>query len=132
MIDTNVLIASFIAKGACHTLVEYCLKTHICLTSSGILNELDDKLIHRFKCSQEDAAQVNSLLCSKVNIVVPSVLDVQICRDPDDDLVLATAFAGDADCIITGDKDLLILQQVRGVDIMKPADFLDYENTFTG
>ncbi|ASC69759.1 hypothetical protein XM38_006880 [Halomicronema hongdechloris C2206] len=45
-------------------------------------------------------------------------------------MILATAFTADANCIITGDKDLLVLQSIREVSILKPADFLAYEEAF--
>jgi uncharacterized protein len=48
----------------------------------------------------------------------------QICRDADDDAVLACALAANASMIITGDKDLLVLHPWRGIHIVKPADAL--------
>jgi uncharacterized protein len=55
------------------------------------------------------------------------ILGQQVCRDADDDLILGTALAANADCLITGDKDLLVLQQFQGIDILRPGDFADYE-----
>jgi putative PIN family toxin of toxin-antitoxin system len=49
---------------------------------------------------------------------------VQACRDPDDDKVLETAINGEADCIVTGDADLLALDPFEGVTIITPRDFL--------
>ena len=46
------------------------------------------------------------------------------CRDPNDDHVLATAVAVQADVIVTGDKDLLTLGQFRTVRIVTARDFL--------
>ena len=46
------------------------------------------------------------------------------CRDPNDDHVLATAVAVKADVIVTGDKDLLTLDQFRTVRIVAARDFL--------
>lgn len=45
-------------------------------------------------------------------------------RDPDDDVFVAYALAGNADFIVSGDKDLLVLEQVNGVRIVTPAEFL--------
>lgn len=54
-----------------------------------------------------------------------------MCRDVDDDMVLATAFADDAVCIITGDKDLLTLKKFGAIDILSPSEFEAYEEQFT-
>lgn len=42
--------------------------------------------------------------------------------DPDDDEVLETAFLGNADMIITGDKHLLTLKQYQGIAIRTAAE----------
>ncbi|MCY4377747.1 MAG: putative toxin-antitoxin system toxin component, PIN family [Spirochaetaceae bacterium] len=47
------------------------------------------------------------------------------CRDPDDDKVLEVALMGAADCIVTGDQDLLELASFRGLPILAPANFLE-------
>lgn len=46
------------------------------------------------------------------------------CRDPDDDKLLETALAGDADCLVTGDKDLLVMSPYRNLPILEPRAFL--------
>ena len=46
------------------------------------------------------------------------------CRDPDDDKVIETALMGDADGIVTGDRDLLALSPFRAIPIMTPGDVL--------
>jgi len=53
----------------------------------------------------------------------------EVCRDPDDDNILAAAVSGKCDCIITGDKDLLVLKEYEGIDIFSPRDFLTNEIT---
>ena len=49
---------------------------------------------------------------------------VEASRDPKDDQILELAVSGNADCIVTGDDDLLTLNPFRGVAIITPADFL--------
>ena len=46
------------------------------------------------------------------------------CRDPDDDKMLETALAGRADCLATGDKDLLVMSPFSGIPILSPRQFL--------
>jgi hypothetical protein len=54
-------------------------------------------------------------------------LDVQVSlRDPDDIIVLIAAVEGGADCIVTGDDDLLELAEYEGVAIITPQAFLEF------
>jgi uncharacterized protein len=127
VLDTNVLIAAFIGKGLCSNLVEHCLQVHSSITSEFILNELHEKLVQKFKYASEEANAVVELLRSRMKILVPEPLEAPVCRDPDDDIVLATAFTGNAVCIITGDKDLLVLKSFNTIEILPPSKFQGFE-----
>jgi len=48
-----------------------------------------------------------------------------VCRDPDDDWVLATAITGEAEAIVTCDGDLLALGVVQAVTILTPRQFIE-------
>jgi uncharacterized protein len=50
---------------------------------------------------------------------------ITVCRDPKDDKLLEFAVSGAADFLVTGDKDLLILNPFRGVEIITPREFLE-------
>ncbi|HXG66619.1 MAG TPA: putative toxin-antitoxin system toxin component, PIN family [Blastocatellia bacterium] len=106
LLDTNVLIAAFIARGFCHELLEHCVRQHSMVTSDFIINEFREKLTDKFNYGSDDAEKAAALLLSKMTVVTPANLGTTVCRDPDDDNVLATAVAGNCDCLITGDKDL--------------------------
>ncbi|MEP0949066.1 MULTISPECIES: hypothetical protein [Cyanophyceae] len=76
VLNTNVLIAAFIAQGFYHTLVEHCLRTHTVTISEFIFQELREKLTQKFKYSAEDAQTVEDLLRSRMQVVEPAVLAV--------------------------------------------------------
>jgi putative PIN family toxin of toxin-antitoxin system len=127
VLDTNVLVAAFISRGICSELLEHCVQTHELITSLFILNEYRGKMTTKFKFTLDDSNAAINLLRTKMLIVEPVQLDSRISRDEDDDNILATAIAGNCDCIITGDIDLLVLRNFNGIAIIKPADFSAYE-----
>ena len=61
-------------------------------------------------------------------LVAPDVLEAPTCRDPDDDVVLATALAGECAAIVTGDQDLLVLDPFKGIRVLTPSAFWKWES----
>ena len=127
LLDTNVLIAAFVARGFCHELLEHCVRQHSLVTSDFIIDEFRDKLSHKLKFKPDSINQAVELLLTRMQVVESTSLSQRVCRDPDDDSVLAAAIAGNCDCIITGDKDLLVLKEYDGIEILSPGDFREYE-----
>jgi putative PIN family toxin of toxin-antitoxin system len=74
--------------------------------------------------SIEDRLNAINLIELRSQLVEVSV-PVIACRDPKDDKFLALASAIKADCIITGDKDLLVLHPFQGIPILASSDFLN-------
>ena len=132
VLDTNVLIAAFIARGVCHELLEHCAINHEIILSSFILDELREKLVQKFAFTSHEAEEVISLLKSRAVLAPPQQLKESMCRDPDDDHILGTALAGECDCIVTGDRDLLDLKTVLGVQIVNPSEFWAIEDGVVG
>jgi uncharacterized protein len=54
-----------------------------------------------------------------------SAIDVPDLRDPNDNMILATDLAAGADVIVTGDRDLLVLQEYEGIPIVTAKEFLE-------
>jgi putative PIN family toxin of toxin-antitoxin system len=127
VLDSNVLIAALIARGVCADLLEHCVLRHNIVCSDFILEEVRQKLVTKFKYSDEEADEAVLLFRSQCEFVQPSSLATRVCRDVDDDQILATAIAGQAQCIVSGDNDLLVLKQHAGIDIVRPSDFAAYE-----
>ena len=51
--------------------------------------------------------------------------EITTCRDSKDDKFLELAVCGNADCVVTGDQDLLVLNPFRGIPVLTPKEFLD-------
>lgn len=123
VLDTNVLIAAFVSRGVCHSLLEHCQQAHTLVSSQVLMAEFDDKLAHKFRVPLDRVALASALIRSATELVEPSALVPGVCRDPDDDWVLATAVQGNCRCIVTGDQDLLVLKAHQGVQILAPGAF---------
>lgn len=123
VLDTNVLIAAYATRGHCYEVLEHCVRNHVVISSEVLLEELGAKLTRKLRFSRESADELLTILRSRIEIVDPPPLDPPACRDPDDDWVIATAVVGSCDCIITGDKDLLVLRTYKTIAIVPPAEF---------
>jgi putative PIN family toxin of toxin-antitoxin system len=134
VLDSTVLVSAFLApQGAAAAVLTHVRAGRVELTlSEAILQETarvlliyphireryhyPDSAVHAF-CT--GLAQVNRLLTD-----FPPVSGV--CRDPDDDMVLACAVAAWAQYLVTRDKDLLDLRQYEGIAIVTPEAFLTW------
>jgi putative PIN family toxin of toxin-antitoxin system len=132
LLDTNVLIAAFITPGICNELLEHCLRRHQLITSEFLLDEFQTHLIHKFHFTSRETQEAIEMLRLKASVVVPASLPAQICRDADDDQVLGTALAGQVDCLVTGDNDLLEIKQYQSIPIIKPSEFSAFEGALYG
>jgi putative PIN family toxin of toxin-antitoxin system len=128
--DTNVLISAFIAHGASSEVFEYCLSSCRVFTTQFVLDETRKVLSSKFRFSPDLVEEICGFLSSNFELVEAEALDEPICRDPDDDFILAGALAAAADCLITGDEDLLVLEEYKDIRILKPSDFWRYEKSF--
>jgi putative PIN family toxin of toxin-antitoxin system len=128
VLDTNVLVAAFIAHGNCSELLEHCAVHHEIILSRGILDELQDVLNRKFKFSRDEAHAVVRLLRTRVTLIIPIPLLSPVCRDTDDDEILSTAKTAGCSVIVTGDKDLTVLKQFGEIKIVTPSDFWRFES----
>lgn len=97
------------------------------LISEPVLNELAN-VLSRAKfdryVSIADRQQFLRLLAG-VAEMIPISYRVRACRDPKDDIFLELALNGQADLMVTGDKDLLALNPFRNIPIITPARYLE-------
>lgn len=128
VIDTNVLMAGLLWRGPSHALLAQVRAGTVSLVSSpALLAELTD-VIGRAKfddiLTRTNTSRERSLaeLRRLAEVIEPPPLLQPVCRDPDDDKVLALALAAKVEFIVSGDKDLLSLSNFEGISIVAPAD----------
>ena len=129
LLDTNVLVAALMARGTCSDLLEYCVRHHVVISSRPLLDELRDVLIRKFRQRAADVRATVRLFEETFTLVTPVSLETPACRDADDDIVLATARAGECIAIITGDQDLLILDPFQAIRLLPPSAFWQWESS---
>ena len=120
-------MAGIAAEGLCHEIVEDHIPDHTPILSDWLWDELTEKLRTKFELNLDDLPILD--LYRRLAVwVEPTELTSRVSRDLDDDWVLATAVAGEADAIVTGADDLLILRRYRIVRILSPRKFLEIRN----
>lgn len=124
LLDTNVVVAGLVTEGLCHELLETHLLEHTAILSTVLWNELVETLEEKFALTVDDLPFLHLYRQRAVWCDVRPLAQ-SVCRDPDDDWVLATALAGSADLIVTGDSDLLVLGSFQGVVILNPRQFIE-------
>lgn len=129
VVDTNVLISALLNRaGAPRRVIDHLAEASaILLFSDPTFAELADRLARpkfdRYRSLEQLSAWLDSLV--DLSEWLHSWDDVTVCRDPDDNKFLALALAGEADVLITGDTDLLVLDPFEGVPIVSPTRFLE-------
>jgi putative PIN family toxin of toxin-antitoxin system len=128
VIDTNVLLSGLLWRGAPYELLEQVRNGELTLISSpALLAELAN-VISRPKFdailvrSNTSRSRTLDELHQLAEVIEPPPLRQPVCRDADDDAVLAVAIAGQADLIVSGDDDLLSLKIYQDIPIVTPAE----------
>jgi putative PIN family toxin of toxin-antitoxin system len=119
-LDTNVLVSALTTRGLSADLVRAILTDHDLLTGEINLVELRRVLRERFRASAAQLGAVDDLLRQQEIIPKPRQPFPLEIRDRDDAWVLASAVAGRADMLVTGDKDLLAVAAQSPVPIVDP------------
>jgi len=125
VLDANVIIAAFAARGLCEAIMEVCISEHTIVLSDDLLGEILRNLRLKIKLPTKIVDNIGELLREHSNISIPVPLASDVCRDPDDIKILGLAIASNADYIVTGDKDLLVLKSFQDIPILNPRSFSD-------
>jgi uncharacterized protein len=128
VVDTNVFVSGLFSRVSPPArVVERAITHDQLLASTDTLRELIRTLLSpkfdRYVSRSRREALIDQL--GPHLEIVEIVQRVRACRDPKDDVFLELAVNGEASVIVTGDDDLLALHPFRGIDILRPSDYLD-------
>jgi putative PIN family toxin of toxin-antitoxin system len=127
VLDTNLFVSLLLKSPSLLPLAELLRNGKIRLiTSPAQIAELTEVLHRpRFNFAPADIKVLLDWIGTDAILVTPAEKGVKISRDPKDDFLIDAALAGEADALVTGDKDLLFLgPSYKSVSILSPSEFL--------
>ena len=127
IIDTNVFISAIFWGGKPRKVIEAWAKDKLDLViSPAILAELQKQINTKakiLKTSSDYASQWLEVIEQKAIKVSPKE-KIAVCRHPKDNVLLEACLAGEAEYLVTGDKDLLVLKNFKKTKILTTAKFI--------
>ena len=126
--DTNVVVSALLlANSIPRQAFDRALDNGTILLSVPVILELADVLgrdkLNKFLFEEERMRFLVALIKQAELVRISQAID--LCRDAKDNKFLELAVAGAASCIVSGDKDLLVLSPFRGIPIVTPNEFLN-------
>ena len=128
ILDTNVLISALLFKTSVpFRAIELAEKQGIILCSEATLNELE-QVLNRKKFNKYLSLEDRQLFLLKFissSQLVSITENITVCRDEKDNQFLELAVSGNANVIVTGDMDLLVLSPFQSIEIVTPDMLID-------
>lgn len=131
VLDTNTIISGTFWSAAPSVVLDAGYdKRYILLSTEPLLAELHI-VLSRKKFAKEFARQNSNVetivtgFRAVSDLITPMDVPSNLVRDPKDVMVLACAVGGTADYIVSGDRDLLVLEQYQNIKILNATDFLN-------
>lgn len=122
-LDTNVLVAAFATRGLCADVLRTVLAEHELIVGDVILAELRRVLTTKFKVPSDRIDAIEAIFAPFPIVPKPAAPSKLRVRDASDRWIVATAVAGGADVLVTGDDDLLIVASNAPIPILTPRAF---------
>ncbi len=131
ILDTNTLVSAVINvplsvsqeiyQNFIKKRFELIISPPLILEVEDVLNRNHVKKLHK-RSSIELQKFISQL--TKLSMIVTGETKVEIVRDPEDDKIIVAAVEGNADYIVSRDKDLLDLKEYQGIQIITPEEFM--------
>ena len=127
ILDTNVIVSGIFFSGPPYEILKAWRNGKFkIVVSQEILLEyqrIAEKLNQKFPMI--NIQPMIDLLTVKADLVIGPELPIQICKDPGDDKFISCALASGSKIIITGDKHLLNVNGYKGLEIIRPREFVE-------
>ncbi len=131
-LDTNVLVSAVATRGLCADILQVTLAEHELVLGEAVLTELGRVLRQKIRVPADTIQELDTFLREQAILVSEApALPIKI-RDPADRVVFAEAIAGEADGLVTGDRDLLDIAARAPIPILSPRGFWDLLRNPTG
>ncbi len=133
LIDTNVVISYLLypnRPGTIQTIFKALFEGKFTLLlPEALLDEIVITVTQKPHLRERIALDALELMVESLRTVAEEIPLIeseipQVTRDPKDDYLLAYAVVGEADVLVSGDKDLLELGEIAGVRIVSPGEFV--------
>lgn len=124
--DTNIFISAFVIPGsqAEKAMLRIIEGMDVLLLSKGILDELLSVLSIKFSRDREEISRLAVILSEMAEWVDPSK-KIKVPSDEPDNRILECAVSGNADVIVTGDKEILRLGEYEKIKIISLKEYLE-------
>lgn len=124
--DTNIFISAFVIPGsqAEKAMLRIIEGMDVLLLSKGILDELLSVLSIKFSRDREEISRLAVILSKMAEWVDPSK-KIKVLSDEPDNRILECAVSGNADVIVTGDKEILRLVEYEKIKIISLKEYLE-------
>jgi putative PIN family toxin of toxin-antitoxin system len=127
VLDTNVFVSGVFFSGPPYQILRAWKNQEIQIVISlEILDEysrVGEELSEQFP--ETDLNPILELVTTKAELAKAARLSEAVCDDPDDDKFFACAISGKAEIIVSGDKHLLKMSGYKGIQVVKPRQFVD-------
>jgi putative PIN family toxin of toxin-antitoxin system len=121
-LDSNVLISALGTRGLASDVLRLVLAEHELVVPEVVVNEVTRNLVKKFDLPEDTVTAIEQLLRKQILVPKPpSTGDISV-RDAPDAWVLASALAGKAELVVTGDAELVAMKSPP-LPILTPRAF---------